>query len=83
MTAAAHEIIEAGRVQADMSHEELWWAYFALGGDAGPAVVRCYLGGLTTEPIEYDMLAHAINERFVERGGNHPVPYLDDLAGRL
>jgi hypothetical protein len=24
------------------------------------------------------VIAHALNERFVELGGNHPVPYVED-----
>lgn len=27
---------------------------------------------------DHDLLAHAINERSVELGANHPVPYLED-----
>jgi hypothetical protein len=29
---------------------------------------------------DYDVIAHALNERFVELGGNHPVPYVEDTA---
>jgi hypothetical protein len=29
--------------------------------------------------FDYDVLAHAINERYVEHGLNHPVPYFDEL----
>jgi hypothetical protein len=27
---------------------------------------------------DHDLIAHALNERFVELGGNHPVPYFED-----
>ncbi len=27
---------------------------------------------------DHDVVAHALNERFVELGGNHPVPYRAD-----
>jgi len=63
-----------------MSFDELWLAYFALGGMATPAGLRGYLDGSETRAIDYDVLAQAINERFVERGGNHPVPYREDLG---
>ena len=72
-------MLEAARVQADMSLEQLWIAYFALGGAASPAVVRSYLAGSGTDAFDYDVLAHAINESYVERGENHPVPYREDL----
>jgi len=80
VTALPHEILEAARVQAEMTFDELWLAYFALGGADSPEVVRAYLGGLGTHPMDYDVLAQAINEKFVDRGGNHPVPYSDDLG---
>ena len=35
-------------------------------------------GALTPSPHDHDVLAHALNERFVELGGNHPVPYEED-----
>ena len=62
-----------------MSFHELWIAYFSLGGTAQPDEVRAYLGGGTVAVMDYDVLAHAINERFVDQGGNHPVPYREEL----
>jgi len=63
-----------------MSFDELWVAYFALGGASSPNIVRSYLGGSGNELADYDVLAQAINERFVDRGGDHPVPYRNDLT---
>ncbi len=80
MSAPGHQILEAARVQAEMSFSELWVAYFALGGVSSPEVVRSYLGGFGTPLADYDVLAQAINERFVDGGGNHPVPYREDLT---
>ena len=73
-------VLEAGRRQAGMSFQDLWIAYLALGGSASPEVVRDYLGGSTMKPGDYDLLAHAINERFLDKGQNHPVPYHEDLG---
>jgi hypothetical protein len=75
-----HVVLEAARAQAGMSFNELWIAYFALGGSAQPGEVRAYLGGGGTRSMDYDVLAQAINERFLDQGGNHPVPYRDELA---
>jgi hypothetical protein len=35
-------------------------------------------GALRPTPHDHEVIAHALNERFVELGGNHPVPYLQD-----
>ena len=35
-------------------------------------------GALEPTSHERDLIAHALNERFVELGGNHPVPYAED-----
>jgi hypothetical protein len=63
-----------------MSFHELWIAYFALGGAARPDEVRAYLGGGAVASMDYDVLAQAINERFLDHGSNHPVPYREELA---
>lgn len=62
-----------------MSFHDLWIAYFALGGVAGPEEVRTYLGGGAGDSMDYDVLAQALNEYFLEEGSNHPVPYRDEL----
>ncbi len=80
MTTPRHAVLEAARMQAGMSFRDLWIGYFALGGAAEPEVVHAYLAGGTVRPMDYDVLAQAINECFLARGGNHPVPYLDELS---
>jgi hypothetical protein len=35
-------------------------------------------GAILPTVHDHDVIAHALNERFVEMGGNHPVPYLED-----
>ncbi len=79
MSAAPHAVLEAARTNAGMSFTEVWIAYFALGGAARPHVVRSYLRGWHRGSFDYDVLAHAINERYVDRGLNHPVPYRDEF----
>ena len=66
MTAPPHEVLEAARVQAGMSFRDLWIEYLAVGGTAQPEVVRAYLRGRAAPPIDYDMLAQAINDLFLE-----------------
>ena len=79
MSVPPHAVLEAARTQAGMSFEDLWIAYFALGGVAQPDVVRAYLDGSTDRAMDYDVLAQAINERFLDQHANHPVPYSDEL----
>ncbi len=74
-----YAVLEAARTTAGMSFTELWLAYFALGGQARPEVVRAYLQGGHRGSFDYDVLAQAINEHFFEQGLDHPVPYRDEI----
>jgi hypothetical protein len=79
MTEPPSDALEQARIKARLSHSELWLRYFALGGLATPIELEAYLYGSLRPPAhEHDVLAHAINERFVELGGDHPVPYSHD-----
>ncbi len=81
MAAAGNRVLDAARVQAGMSVNELWMAYFALGGSRTAAWVRAFLDADTDPGLtDYDVLAQAVNERFMDMGGDHPVPYREDLA---
>lgn len=68
--------LNQARLDADLSHAELWMRYFELGGMSSGLEVEAYLyGALQPTTHDYNVLAHALNERFVELGGDHPVPY--------
>jgi hypothetical protein len=71
--------LDQARVDAELSHGELWFRYFALGGMSTALQLEafCY-GALEPSAHDHDIIAHALNERFVELGGNHPVPYIGD-----
>jgi hypothetical protein len=73
------DALDVFRRQALLSHGELWLRYFGLGGMSTGLELEAFLYG-ALEPTEHDrdMIAHALNERFVELGGNHPVPYSDE-----
>jgi hypothetical protein len=61
---------------ADLTLEELWLRYFALGGDADLVTVDAHLEGLLALPrIQADMVALAINERLDELIAQHRAPY--------
>jgi hypothetical protein len=71
--------LEVARRQLGLSVSDLWFRYFALGGMSTALVVDAVLhGALTTSDHDRDLLAVALNERFAELGGDHPVAYSGD-----
>jgi hypothetical protein len=75
------DVLDRFRLDAGLSHAELWLRYFELGGMSTSLEVEAFLyGALEPSSRDHDMIAHALNERFVELGGNHPVPYAADDA---
>ena len=74
--------LEQFRQDADLTRSELWLRYFELGGMSTALQLEAILyGALLASPHDYDVIAHALNERFVELGGNHPVPYGEGSPG--
>ena len=62
------------RGQLDVA--QLWFRFTALGGDADPLELEAYLLGLMPlDDYQYDILAHALNERLAELGLPRDVPY--------
>jgi hypothetical protein len=73
--------LDRARQDAGLSHGELWVRYFELGGMSSAIELEAFLyGALEPGTHDHDVIAHTLNERFVELGGNHPVPYLEDAA---
>ncbi len=71
--------LDQARRAAGLSHGELWLRYFELGGMSTALQLEAFLyGALLPTANDHDVVAHALNERFVELGGNHPVPYSED-----
>ncbi len=72
-------VLEQARREIGLSHSDLWFRYFALGGMSSALELEAYLyEALTPTFHERDMVALALNERFSELGGDHPIPYSDD-----
>lgn len=62
--------------RADVSVQELWLRYFALGGDVGVFETDAFLHGLMPlAPLEHDRLAVALNEYLNDRHQPFQVPY--------
>ncbi|WP_410611592.1 PP2C family protein-serine/threonine phosphatase [Amycolatopsis sp. lyj-109] len=62
--------------RSDLTLEQLWMRYFALGGSLSLLDLDAYLSGLLTLPrVDRDMVAHAVNERLDEVTGPARAPY--------
>jgi hypothetical protein len=76
MTEEAHDVLDAYRQEAGLSHGELWLRYFEIGGMSTAFELEAFLlGVLAPTTHDHDVIVHAINERFSELGANHPVAY--------
>ena len=79
MTNFSPSDLEQGRIASGLTHGELFIRYFELGGMSSALQVEAFLyDALQPSAYDHDVVAHALNERFVELGGNHPVPYRSD-----
>jgi len=73
------DALEQARREVGLSVADLWMRYFALGGMSTALEVEAILfGALIPITHDRDVLAVALNERFAEMGGDHPIPYSDD-----
>jgi hypothetical protein len=70
--------ISAARRELVISVHEVWLGYVAVGGDGTLPVLRTWLAGTAAIPDrDYDFIAQALNDRFLDRGAHHPVAYSD------
>lgn len=77
MTEPAHDVLRVFCQEAGLSHDELWLRYFELGGMSTGFELEAFLYGvLAPSDHDHDVIAHALNERFTELGGDHPVAYV-------
>ena len=73
------DVLEQGRRDTGLAIGEFWYRYFALGGNSTALEVEAVLYGAREATVhDRDLLAVAINERFAELGGDHPIPYSTD-----
>lgn len=71
--------LELARRALNLPFDELWLRYFALGGMSTPLEIEAYLlGVLVPGRHEHDLIALALNERFLEIGDCLPIPYQGD-----
>ena len=73
------DVLEQARREVGLSIPDLWMRYFALGGMSTALELEAILfNALVADVHDRDVLTVAINERFAEMGGDHPIPYSDD-----
>ena len=73
--------LDAARRELGLSEDELWVAYVTLGGSlSGPQLQQYFSDGETLNSREYDYLAQALNDRYIDRGEDHAVPYAEVLT---
>jgi hypothetical protein len=72
--------LRSAAAMLDISADDLWVGYVGIGGDLAPGAVEGFLDGHSDllEP-DYDRLVQVVNELFMERDEDHPVPYSDEL----
>jgi hypothetical protein len=82
MSEPALDVLDTFRQKAGLTQGELWLRYFELGGMSTGFDLEAYLFGvLSPSAHDHDVIAHALNERFAELGGDHPVVYVGDVRG--
>jgi hypothetical protein len=69
-------VLETARREAGLSLDELWLRYFELTGQASLLELEAYLEGvLVPDRLQHDLIAQALNERYLELGMEERVPY--------
>lgn len=59
-----------------ISLEELWLDAYALGGDLSLPETEAYVFGVLEDAHEHNVLAQALNERFMDQDLDHLVRYM-------
>ncbi len=76
------DVLEKARRDLGLSVDDLWLRYFALGGMNAVLEIEAILfGALVSDDHNRDIIAVALNERFSELGGDHPLRYSGDVPG--
>lgn len=71
------ERFELARRRAELTVQQLWIRYLALGGSGDVFDLEAFLQGLAPiAALQHDILAHALNERLKEIYDETQVPYL-------
>ena len=67
--------MDAARVRAELTVQDLWLRYLALGGTVDAFDLDCYLQGLLSlETFQQDVLAQALNEALEDGYRSYRIP---------
>jgi hypothetical protein len=70
-----HQAVEAARLRADLSVQQLWLRYLALGGSSDAFDIDGYLQDLVPlDTFQQDVLAQAVNEALEDLYRSLQVP---------
>ena len=70
-----HRRMDAARVRAELTVQDLWLRYVALGGTGDAFDLDGYLQGLVPlEPYQQDLLAQALNEALEDDYRAYRIP---------
>ena len=77
----AGEALAVGLVLSNLSVQQFWMSYFAMGGQHLPSELVAYIGGeIALSAAQHDRAAHAVNEKCVELGLGSVVRYSCELT---
>lgn len=77
-----HRHMDAARIRAELTVQDLWLRYLALGGTGDAFDLDGYLQGLMTlETFQQDILAQSLNEALADCYRAFQVPLSSGTAG--
>jgi hypothetical protein len=71
--------LQSGFAQSELTIEQLWLRYIGVGGSHTPAYLTAALTRNDLPDREHNLIVQALNEHFVDQGGDHPVAYGYDV----
>jgi hypothetical protein len=75
-------VVDQARKKLGLSLSQLWISYFTIGGKADRIEFEAFFHGvMRPDPLEYNVLAHAVNEHFMDRGEEQRVAYAGYAEG--
>ena len=80
MSVESAAAISQGLRDAHWSAADLWFAALGVGAGLSPTdIERISDGRRDATPLEHDVLASALNDHFLDHGGERPVHYWREL----
>lgn len=72
--------LDGARREAGLSMDDLWVRYIGLSGSASAMMMSAFVAGAVPPTRrDHDLVAQALNERFLDLGRDMPVRYFHEL----